>query len=57
MSIAEFFHMGGFGLYIWSSFSVTLVLMIAEIITVKRQHRTITQRLSRMLRMSTKVNQ
>lgn len=29
-SPAEFFHMGGYGLYVWGSYAVTLVLMLAE---------------------------
>lgn len=57
MSIAEFFSMGGFGLYVWSSFGATLLLIVAEIIVVKQQHRTILQRLSRMLRMNAEVKE
>ena len=57
MSVAEFFNMGGFGLFIWSSLGVTFVLMVIEIIIVKRQHRTISTRLSRILRMNAKVDQ
>lgn len=57
MSVTEFFHMGGFGLYIWSSVGVTFALMAIEIITVKTQHGTILKRLTRMLRMNTKVDQ
>ena len=57
MSVAEFFHMGGFGLYIWSSFGVTLVLIAGEVFAVKASHRTISRRLSRMLRMNAEVKQ
>ncbi|MCP5429955.1 MAG: heme exporter protein CcmD [Chromatiaceae bacterium] len=28
--MAEFFHMGGYGLYVWGSFGVTALFMIAE---------------------------
>ncbi len=55
MSITEFFSMGGYGLYVWSSFAATLLLIAAEILVVKQQHRTILQRLSRMLRMNAEV--
>jgi heme exporter protein D len=29
-SASDFFHMGGYGLYVWGSYAVTLVLMLAE---------------------------
>ncbi|MBI3773746.1 MAG: heme exporter protein CcmD [Gammaproteobacteria bacterium] len=50
--MADFFAMGGYAFYIWGSFGVTLVLMIAEIVMVRRQHRTLRQRLGRMMRMN-----
>ena len=50
--MAEFFAMGGYAFYVWGSFGVTLVLMVAEIIIVRRQHRTLIQRLGRMIRMN-----
>jgi len=55
MSVAEFFSMGGYGTFIWSSFGVTLVLIVGEIIAVRQQHRTILQRLGRMMRLNAEV--
>ena len=52
MSITEFFHAGGYGFYIWGSFGMTALLMGSEIIAVRRNHKTIVRRLSRMVRMS-----
>lgn len=57
MSMTEFLHMGGFGLFIWSSVGVTFALMAIEITVVKQQHGTILKRLTRMLRMNTKADQ
>jgi heme exporter protein D len=57
MSIAEFFSMGGYGAYIWSSFGITLILIVGEIIVTRQQHRTILQRLSRMMRMHAEVEE
>ncbi len=57
MSVAEFFYMGGFGLFIWSSVGVTFTLMAIEIIVVKKQHGTISKRLTRMLQANNKVDQ
>jgi heme exporter protein D len=29
-SFNDFLHMGGYGLYVWGSYAVTLVVMLAE---------------------------
>ena len=29
-SFNDFIHMGGYGLYVWGSYAVTLVVMLAE---------------------------
>jgi len=29
-SVADFFFMGGYGLYVWGTFGVSLALMVAE---------------------------
>ncbi|HHJ19420.1 MAG TPA: heme exporter protein CcmD [Gammaproteobacteria bacterium] len=49
----EFFAMGGFGFFIWSSFGMTALLMLAEVFYLKRQRHTIIKRLRRLQRMST----
>ena len=38
-SAAEFFHMGGYGFYVWGSYAVTLALMLAEPLATRRRHR------------------
>ena len=55
MSVAEFFSMGGYGAFVWSSFGITLTLIVGEIIAVRQQHRTILQRLGRMMRLNAEV--
>jgi len=52
MSVAEFFHMGGYGFYVWGSFGVTLLLMVIEPILLKGRRRAILKRISRMARVS-----
>ena len=37
-SAAEFFAMGGYGLYVWGSYGVTAVWLLAEPILVRRRH-------------------
>jgi heme exporter protein D len=38
-SPAEFFAMGGYGVYVWSSFGVTALLLILEIAGLARRRR------------------
>jgi heme exporter protein D len=37
-SASEFFAMGGYGLYVWGSYSVTAVLMGLEPLLAARRH-------------------
>lgn len=51
--MSEFFSQGGYGFYVWSCYGLTLVLLVAEITQLRRQHRTIFARLGRLMRMRT----
>ena len=55
MRMAEFFDMGGYALYVWGSFGMTAVLMIAEPVLLRGRRRSILKRISRMVRMKTEV--
>ena len=46
-SPAEFFAMGGYGLYVWGSFGVCALLMIAEPIMASRRRKDILRSLRR----------
>jgi heme exporter protein D len=48
--MSEFFAMGGHGFYIWSSYGVTALFMIAEVIIVMRSKRSTWQRVARLVR-------
>lgn len=37
--MSEFFSMNGYGFYIWSSFSITLLLMLGEMFVLKKQRK------------------
>ena len=39
-SWSEFFHMGGYGLYVWGSYGVTLLLLGGEVISLWLPRRT-----------------
>ncbi len=50
-TVAEFFNMGGYALYVWGSFGVTAILMIAEPLLVKARRKAVLQRISRLIRI------
>ena len=37
-SASDFFAMGGYGLYVWGSYAVTLLLMVAEPLLARHRH-------------------
>ena len=43
-SWSEFFSMGGFGLYVWGSYGVALVLLVGEVLMLWKRKRNITRR-------------
>ena len=44
-SPAEFFAMGGYALYVWSSFGVCLIILLLEPLLVRARYRAIVHRL------------
>jgi heme exporter protein D len=57
VSVAEFFNMGGYALYVWSSFGVTAVLMLAEPILLRQRRRSVLQRVRRLHRIQSEEQQ
>jgi len=49
--VSEFFHMGGYALYVWGSFGMTAVLMLAEPVLLWNRRRSVVQRVARLVRM------
>ena len=43
----DFFAMGGYALYVWGSYGVTLVLLLAEIVLLILRKRSVIGRLAR----------
>ena len=37
-SLDNFFHMGGYGLYVWGAYGVTLALMVGEAWVLRKRH-------------------
>ena len=52
--MSEFLSQGGYAFFVWSSYGMTLVLMVAEIVALRRRERTIFVRLGRLMRMRTR---
>lgn len=46
-SFSEFFAMGGYGLYVWGAYAVTIVVIAAEVAALRRRGRTLRSRVSR----------
>jgi heme exporter protein D len=49
--VSEFFSMGGYALYVWGSFGMTALLMLAEPLLLRKRYKTIQARLRRIARM------
>ncbi len=49
-SFSDFIAMGGYGLYVWGSFGVTVAIMAIEPILAARQRKSTLSRLKRQLR-------
>ncbi|HEV8647507.1 MAG TPA: heme exporter protein CcmD [Burkholderiales bacterium] len=47
-SVSEFFAMGGYALYVWGSYLVTVVVIAVEVTTLVRRGRTLWARAGRI---------
>ena len=55
MTLAEFISMGGYGFYVWASLGMTALLIIVEVIYLKRQRVTNIQRIRRIKNINSGV--
>jgi heme exporter protein D len=49
-SVSEFLAMGGYGLYVWGSYGVTVLALLLEVVLVVRRARTPAANAGRMIR-------
>ena len=49
--MSEFFAQGGYAFYVWGSYGLCAVLMIGEVIVLRRQRTTTLARIRRLIRM------
>ena len=47
MSSAEFWSMGGYGLYVWGAYGAGLVLLAGEVVHLRRRKRALHEQLRR----------
>ena len=49
-SWSDFWAMGGYGLYVWGSYAVTIAFMVAELVLLILGKRSMVQHLNRIVR-------
>lgn len=42
-SVQDFFHMGGYGLYVWGSFGLTAAVVVVEVALVRMRRQQVLQ--------------
>ena len=50
MNLNEFFHMGGYGFYVWTSYGIALVVLVLNIVLPLRQRRKVLADIARKIR-------
>ena len=50
MSLSEFLNMGGYAVYVWTSYGIAAVVLIANLVIPMQKHRLVVARLRRRLR-------
>lgn len=54
MSLEQFFHMGGYALYVWSSYGLAFAVLLANLILPLRRQRQLIDSLERAQRQETR---
>lgn len=50
MNWSEFFHMGGYAFFVWTSYGLTLIVMVANIVAPMMQRKKVISRIKRAIR-------
>ena len=50
MNWSEFFHMGGYAFYVWTSYALTFVVVVANIVSPIIQRKKVIARIKRTLK-------
>jgi heme exporter protein D len=49
--MSDLISQGGYAFFVWSSYGMALILLILELVQLRRQRRTILARLGRLMRL------
>ena len=50
MNWSEFFHMGGYAFYVWTSYGLTFIVVLANIISPIMQRKKVIKRIKRAIK-------
>ncbi len=50
MNWAEFFHMGGYAFFVWTSYGLTLIVVVANIVSPIMQRKKVISRIKRAIK-------
>lgn len=50
--MSDFFSQGGYAFFVWGAYGMVALLLVAEVLQLRLQHRTILARLGRLARLS-----
>jgi heme exporter protein D len=56
MSLEEFFNMGGYAVYVWSSYGIALLVLLANVIAPLRQRRKLLDGIARATKRQERRN-
>ncbi len=56
MNWSEFFHMGGYAFFVWTSYALTLIVVVANIVSPIIQRRKIIARIKRAIKIENITN-
>ena len=50
MNWSEFFHMGGYAFFVWTSYALTLIVIVANIVAPMIQRKKVISRIKRAIK-------
>jgi heme exporter protein D len=50
MNLTEFFHMGGYAFYVWTSYAIALLVLLVNVILPLRQRKKLLDNIARAAR-------
>ena len=54
MMLNDFFYMGGYGIYVWSAYAITAIVLIFNLILIKKKEKKILYNLRKLKKIKDK---